>query len=154
MDYSPSGSSVHEILQERILEWVANFYFRRSYELGIEHTSFVSPALAGRFFTTRATWEALNYWVIPWNSRGHHFKYHLWLKTKEDLELREQIDYTYGEQCHKICGLQSRRFNSGTKDRSQSLRAWCAEFYLKWQDKESFWHRHQKWVERVPASLV
>ena len=32
------------------------------------------------------------------------------------MELREQIDYTYGEQCHKICGLQSRRFNSGTKD--------------------------------------
>ena len=23
MDYSPPGSSVHEILQERILEWVA-----------------------------------------------------------------------------------------------------------------------------------
>ena len=61
MDCSPSGSSVHEIHQARILAWVANFYFRRSYELGIEHTSFVSPALAGRFFTTRATWEALNY---------------------------------------------------------------------------------------------
>jgi len=27
---------------------------------GIEHTSRVSPVLAGGFFTTRATWEALN----------------------------------------------------------------------------------------------
>ena len=27
---------------------------------GIEHTSLVSPVLAGGFFTTRATWEDLN----------------------------------------------------------------------------------------------
>ena len=30
VDYSPSVSSIHEILQVRILEWVAIFYFRGS----------------------------------------------------------------------------------------------------------------------------
>ena len=30
MDYSPSGFSVHEILQARILEWVATAFSRRS----------------------------------------------------------------------------------------------------------------------------
>ena len=33
MDYSPLGSSVHEISQERILEWVATSYGRRSSQL-------------------------------------------------------------------------------------------------------------------------
>ena len=57
--YRP-GSSVHEILQARILEWVAmpsDFP-----DPGIETASLGSPALAlvlaGRFFTTSATWEA------------------------------------------------------------------------------------------------
>ena len=30
---------------------------------GIEPKSFMSPALAGRFFTTSATWEALAQWL-------------------------------------------------------------------------------------------
>ena len=37
MDYSPPGSSVHEILQARILEWVTIPFFRRS--SGIEPRS-------------------------------------------------------------------------------------------------------------------
>ena len=43
MHYSPSGFSVHEILQARILEWVA---------------SLLSHALASRFFISNTTWEA------------------------------------------------------------------------------------------------
>ena len=39
---SPPGSSVRGVLQARTVEWV----------------SLTSPALAGRFFTTNATWEA------------------------------------------------------------------------------------------------
>ena len=31
MDYSPSGSSVHGILQARVLEWIAVYYSRGSY---------------------------------------------------------------------------------------------------------------------------
>ena len=32
---------------------------------GLKATSLMSPALAGRFFTTRATWEALRHLMPP-----------------------------------------------------------------------------------------
>ena len=49
MDYSPLGSSVHGILQARILEWVP---FLSPGDLPNPGTEPVSPALAGRFFTS------------------------------------------------------------------------------------------------------
>ena len=52
MDYSPPGSSVHGISQARILE---SLPFPSPGDLpdpGIKPASFVSPALAGGFFTT------------------------------------------------------------------------------------------------------
>ena len=52
-DCSLPGSSVHGILQARILEWVAMLSSR-----GSSRPSDRTPALAGRFFTTSATWEA------------------------------------------------------------------------------------------------
>ena len=58
MDCSPPDSSVHGILQARILEWVA---MPPPWDLphpGIEPVSLMSPALAGGVFTTSATWEA------------------------------------------------------------------------------------------------
>ena len=58
MDCSPPGSSVHGILQARILGWVAMTSPGDLPNPGIEPESLTSPALAGRFFTTRATWEA------------------------------------------------------------------------------------------------
>ena len=51
MDSSPPGSSVHGILQARILEWGAISYSRSLSDPGIKPTSLASPALAGRFFT-------------------------------------------------------------------------------------------------------
>ena len=54
MDCSPPGSSVHGILQARILEWVAIPSSRGSSNPGIEPASFISPALAGIFITTSA----------------------------------------------------------------------------------------------------
>ena len=56
-DCSPPGSSVHEILQARILEWIA-MSSRSLPNPGIEPVSLTSLALAGGFFTIRATWEA------------------------------------------------------------------------------------------------
>ena len=47
-DGSPSGSSVHGIFQAGILEWVATSY---SGESSWPRDQFVSPALAGGFFT-------------------------------------------------------------------------------------------------------
>ena len=56
MNYSPPGSSVHRVLQARILEWVAMPSSRRSSwprdRTQVSH-------LAGRFFTIWATGEAL-----------------------------------------------------------------------------------------------
>ena len=53
MDCSPPGSSVHGILQARILEWSAISFSRRS-SPPRDQTSVtcMSPGFAGRFFTT------------------------------------------------------------------------------------------------------
>ena len=59
LDCSLPGSSVHEILQARILEWVAMPFSRGSSWCRIEPVSLMSSALAGRFFTISATWETL-----------------------------------------------------------------------------------------------
>ena len=60
MDCSPPGSSVHGVLQARILEWIACPPPGDLPDPGIKPASFMSLALAGRFFTTSTTWEALN----------------------------------------------------------------------------------------------
>ena len=63
MDCSLPGSSVQEISQARILEWVANFFSRRSlWSSDRTHVSCI-----GRFFTIWATREA--------NSPGSHGQY-------------------------------------------------------------------------------
>ena len=55
--YSPPASSVHGVLQARILERVTMLSSRGS--PGIEPKTLMFPALAGGFFTTSATWKAL-----------------------------------------------------------------------------------------------
>ena len=47
MDCSPPGSSLHEISQARIMEWVAMPSFRVSSQPGIEARYLVPPSLAG-----------------------------------------------------------------------------------------------------------
>ena len=59
MDCSLPGSSVHGILQARILEWLPCPPPGDFPSPGIEPTSLMSPVLAGKLFTTSATWEAL-----------------------------------------------------------------------------------------------
>ena len=59
MDKRPQVSSVHGILRARILEWVATLSSRGSSNTGIKPAIlYMSPVLAGGFFTTSATWEA------------------------------------------------------------------------------------------------
>ena len=61
MDCSPPGSSVHGILQARLLEWVAMPSSRGSSQSRDQtHISHVS-ARAGGFFTISTTWEA---WLV------------------------------------------------------------------------------------------
>ena len=58
MDCSLPGSSVHGILQARKWEWVAMPSSKGSSQPGDWTRISLSLALAGRFFTTSATWEA------------------------------------------------------------------------------------------------
>ena len=58
MDYSPPCSSVHGILQAGILSGLPCPPPGDRPHPGIELTCLISPALAGRFFTISATWEA------------------------------------------------------------------------------------------------
>ena len=52
MDHSPPGSSLHGILQARILEWVAISFSRDLPDTGIQPAS---PVLAGGFFSLDET---------------------------------------------------------------------------------------------------
>ena len=70
---SPSSSSVHGILQARILQWASMHPSKGSSQPRIEHTS-LSPALAGGFFATSANgWEAISYWEAPVRKRTGEF---------------------------------------------------------------------------------
>ena len=65
VDHSLPGSSFYEILQARILEWVAMPSSRDLPNPGIESACTV---LAGRFFTTSTTCETF---FVLWNSVNH-----------------------------------------------------------------------------------
>ena len=52
LDCNPPGSSVHRILQARILEWVARPYFWGSSRPRDRTCVSCSSCTAGRFFTT------------------------------------------------------------------------------------------------------
>ena len=54
MDSSARGSSVHGISQARILEWTEISFFRGSSQPRDQTHISMSPALAGRFFTTES----------------------------------------------------------------------------------------------------
>ena len=47
----------YEILQARILEWVAVSSSRGSSRPEVQSVSFITPELAGKFLITHATWE-------------------------------------------------------------------------------------------------
>ena len=55
LECSLSDSTVHGLLQARILEWVATPLSRDLPDPGMEPTNLMSPVLIGEFFTTRAT---------------------------------------------------------------------------------------------------
>ena len=89
MDCSPSGSSVDEILQARILEWVAISFFR-----GVSwpwHWTWVS-CIAGRFFTFWATREAQNLYGHMKNSK--YPKQSCERKTELEISGALTSDYT------------------------------------------------------------
>ena len=58
MNCSWPGSSVHRILQARILEWVAMPSSKGSSRPSVRtQVSYIYPVMAGRFFTSSTSWE-------------------------------------------------------------------------------------------------
>ena len=89
MDCNPPGSSAHGILQARILEWVAMPSSKRS-NLGL----FMSPALAGGFFTSSTTWEAQDTYICRYILSTHNIKTYLMFlicKGKSCFHQRQKI---------------------------------------------------------------
>ena len=67
----------------------------------------------------------------------------------------KEHQWKFVAESHKdagVFGLLRRRIQSGARDKAGSLRAFlCNKVLLNYKgDRESFWHRHQKGVERVP----
>ena len=87
---SQPGSSVHEIFQARILEWVAIFFSRgASWPRDQTHVSYI----AGRFFTIWATREAPNIKKLVlkfiWKGKGTRIgqKFFKRIKWEESIHL-------------------------------------------------------------------
>ena len=71
VDYSPPGSSVHGLLQARILEWVAMSLSRDLPDPGIEPVSPVAPALqADSLLLSHWGRFAINIWVYSFQLRS------------------------------------------------------------------------------------
>ena len=82
MDCSPPGSSVHGILQARILERVAMAFSRGFSQVRDWTRICCSSCIAGGFFTHwEATWEANYVHII-------HYLAHYFLQLKYSLSLR------------------------------------------------------------------
>ena len=83
MDCSLPESSVHGIFQANILEWICHFLLQGIFPTQGSNLCLISPALAGRFFITSVTWEALSLswisaqgksqlsWGSQWSSMDH-----------------------------------------------------------------------------------
>ena len=99
VDCSPAGSSVHGILQARILEWVA-ILFPGGSSWPRDRTLF--SCIAGRFFTIWATREAFIWyqtsyncyllWLFQSSSKNNLLLHH----SDEETEDRERL-YTWAE---------------------------------------------------------
>ena len=94
-DCSPPGSSVHGILQARTLEWAACPPAGDLPNPVIEPTSLMSPALAGGFFSSSATWDTPTNAEVPHRHRVNYSEYPLF-----QCFLLEMCKY-----CHRHCFL-------------------------------------------------
>ena len=84
---SPPSSSVHGIFQARNTGAGHHFLLQAIFPPGIEPASLVSPALAGGFFTTSATWEA-PYWLSRHNQFYGDFSLKEWDLLRSHVSLR------------------------------------------------------------------
>ena len=88
VDCSPPGSSVHEILQARILEWVATPFPGDLPDLRIKPAVLISPASSGGFFTSNATCKAHTYLLKLLWEKINNFIWSAYLKAPFVLYLK------------------------------------------------------------------
>ena len=85
MNCSPAGSSVHGILQERILEWVAMPSSRGSSPPRDQTQVF---CIAGRFFTSELWGKPTEFVTIHSAAIGNEYKDSAWRKIKRIFDKR------------------------------------------------------------------
>ena len=86
MDCSPPDSSVHGILQARILEWIAISSSWGSSQPRDRTWSLASPALTGRFFTTEPPGKPRILYHLPFDCDFVNFSLYF-LKKKKKITL-------------------------------------------------------------------
>ena len=99
VDHSPPDTFVHGILQERILEWVAMPSSRGSSWPRDWTMSLMFPSVIGRFFITRATWEACISPVVMYGCEG-------WTIKKAERQKWMLLNCGVGEDSWESLGLQ------------------------------------------------
>ena len=89
MDCNLPSSSLHGILQARILEWGAISYSREYSQCrDWTHMPLMSPALVDRFFTSNATWKAHS-----WDGVGQTL-WLFWVADKTRLHKRKGCGFS------------------------------------------------------------
>ena len=96
IDCSPPGSFVNGIFQARILQWVAILTSGDLPNPGSEPTSLVSPALAGRFFTTAPAGKPLQT-----NNQLLKKTHTVICDSKQKFHLRQCWDFLPLSRAHK-----------------------------------------------------
>ena len=142
MDYSLPGSSVHGILQARILEWVA-IPLGDLPDSGIK---LASPASADGLFTTSTTWEALV-------TVKQHQK--IWgLSTESPEQTRSSYKWNH----FYISNIKKQRVREsfyGTKKKKKEKGFYV--FSLKWPFRcplSIMSHWHYPWIDLGKSAVV
>jgi len=88
LDCSLPGPSVHGILQATPGEGCHTLLHRIGNlpDPGMEAASLTSPALAGRFFTTNATWEALEIHLCPSKKPLNTYLIHYFINLNVEVQ--------------------------------------------------------------------
>ena len=133
------GPSVHGILQARKRSGLPCPPPRDLLDPGIEPTSLLSPALAGGFFTTSVSWEALSF-VYFLNNQHIHFKD--FLKGFEEWNRRHYRKQreTYGRRISQHC----EDFQKKNLGLSNLKTTWSFRFHkiCRWRELRSCTKRH------------
>ena len=129
MDCSEPGSSVHGILQARILEWVA-VPFSRGFSQPRDQTQLFS--IAGRFFTW-ATWAAQRWKSCLGGNIGKYYYYYIHMPEWLVMQYIEICSWYWGQypfHFYTILFKDSKRLNFNKRE---IFRRWIHVAYV-WAD--------------------